>query len=125
VDPVVSFPGDGERFERGNRTLTIRIDLPGLSVVEIEFDDTFSVDPHTHDDHVDSFYVLDGEVEFTVGDKTVRAGPGTRRRRAHDTASVAPAARHACSTSTRPMRASPTRSAASYPASRRRVRPAA
>ena len=77
MDPVVSFPGDGERFERDNRTLTIRIDLPGLSVVEIEFDDTFSVDPHTHDDHVDSFFVLEGEVEFTVGDETVRAGPGT------------------------------------------------
>jgi quercetin dioxygenase-like cupin family protein len=77
VDPVVSKPGDGERFERENRTLTIRVDLPGVSIIEIEFDDTFSVDPHTHDDHVDSFYVLDGEVEFTVGDHTVRAGPGT------------------------------------------------
>ncbi len=76
MDPVVSVPGDGERFERGNRTLTIRIDLPGLSIVEIEFDDTFSVDPHTHDDHVDSFYVLEGDVEFTVGDRTLRAGPG-------------------------------------------------
>ena len=77
MDPIVSRPGDGERFERANRTLVIRIDLPGLSVVEIEFDDTFSVDPHTHADHVDSFYVLEGEVEFTVGDDTVRAGPGT------------------------------------------------
>jgi quercetin dioxygenase-like cupin family protein len=77
VDPVVSAPGDGERFERGNRTLTIRIDLPGLSILEIAFDDTFSVDPHTHDDHVDSFYVLEGDVEFTVGDETLRAGPGT------------------------------------------------
>jgi len=77
VDPIVSRPGDGERFERGNRTLTIRSDLPGISILEIEFDGTFSVDPHTHDDHVDSFYVLEGEVEFTVGDDTVRAGPGT------------------------------------------------
>ena len=41
---------------------------------------------HTHDDHVDSFYVLDGVVEFTSGDGTItkRAGefvaapPGTR-----------------------------------------------
>ena len=77
MDPVVSRPGDGERYARGNRTITIRVDLPGLSVFEIAFDETFAVDPHTHDDHVDSFYVLEGEVEFTVGDDTVRAGPGT------------------------------------------------
>ena len=77
MDPVVSRPGDGERFERGNRTITIRVDEPGMSILEIEFDETFSVDPHVHDDHVDSFYVLEGEVEFTVGDDTVRVGPGT------------------------------------------------
>jgi quercetin dioxygenase-like cupin family protein len=34
-------------------------------------------DPHTHDDHVDSFYVLEGEVEFLVAGETVHAGPGT------------------------------------------------
>ena len=77
MDAIVSAPGDGERFERENRTLTIRVEVPGLSIIEIAFDDTFEVPPHTHDDHVDSFYVLEGEVEFTVGDDTVRAGPGT------------------------------------------------
>ena len=87
MDPIVSRPGDGERFERKNRTITIRSDLPGVSIFEIEFDDTFSVDPHTHDDHTDSFYVLEGEVEFTVGDDTVRAGPGT-------VLSAPPGARH-------------------------------
>jgi quercetin dioxygenase-like cupin family protein len=77
VEPIVSTPDDGERFERDNRTLTIRVDLPGLSVIEIEFDETFEVPPHDHDDHVDAFYVLEGEVEFTVGDEMVRADPGT------------------------------------------------
>jgi quercetin dioxygenase-like cupin family protein len=77
MDPVISRAGDGERYARGNRTITIRIDLPGLSVLEIAFDETFTVDPHTHDDHDDTFLVLDGEVEFTLGDDTVRAGPGT------------------------------------------------
>jgi quercetin dioxygenase-like cupin family protein len=76
-DPTVSSPGDGERFERKNRTITIRVDLPGLSINEIEFDETFAVPPHAHDDHVDAFYVLDGEVEFTVGEETIVAGPGT------------------------------------------------
>jgi len=77
MDPVISRPGDGERFERENRTITIRVDLPGLSVLEIEFAETFKVDPHTHDDHVDSFYVLDGEAEFRVGEDVFRAGPGS------------------------------------------------
>lgn len=78
ADPIVSGPGDGERLERPeNRAITIRVDLPGLSINEMEFDDTFAVDPHTHDDHVDAFYVLEGEVEFTVGNDTVVAGPGT------------------------------------------------
>ena len=77
MDPTVSRPGDGERFERTNRTVTIRSDFPQVSILEIEFDETFVVDPHVHDDHTDSFYVLEGEVEFTVGNDTVRAGPGT------------------------------------------------
>ena len=56
---------------------TIRVDLPQLSVLEIAFEEPFEVEPHTHGDHADTFYVLEGEVEFTVGDDTVRAGPGT------------------------------------------------
>jgi quercetin dioxygenase-like cupin family protein len=75
-DPVVIRSDGGERFDRGNRVVTIRFDLPHLSLVEIEFDDSFEVSPHTHDDHVDSFYVLDGEIAFTYGDETVTAGPG-------------------------------------------------
>lgn len=57
--------------------MTIRVDLPGLSIHEIAFDETFDVAPHEHDDQVDAFYVLDGEVKFTVGDETIVAGPGT------------------------------------------------
>jgi quercetin dioxygenase-like cupin family protein len=77
MGPIVSRPGDGERFERANCVVTIRVDLPQLSVIEIEFDSTFEVDPHTHDDHVDTFYVLEGEVEFTTGDTIVVGGLGT------------------------------------------------
>ena len=35
------------------------------------------VDPHTHPDHADSFYVLEGEVEFFLDDAWHRVGPGT------------------------------------------------
>ena len=70
-------PGDGERFVRENRVLTILGAVDRLSVIEIAFDSTFAVEPHVHEDRVDSFYVLEGEVEFTVEDEVVRAGPGT------------------------------------------------
>jgi mannose-6-phosphate isomerase-like protein (cupin superfamily) len=77
VSGVVRGPGEGERFDRGNRVVTIRADLGEVSFVEIEFDDTFEVPPHEHDDHVDAFYVLEGDVDFTIGEDVVRAGPGT------------------------------------------------
>jgi mannose-6-phosphate isomerase-like protein (cupin superfamily) len=44
----------------------------------MEFDERWEgVDPHHHDDHIDSFYVLDGEVDFLAGEETVRVGPGS------------------------------------------------
>lgn len=74
--PIVSRAGEGERFERGDRVITIRFALPQLCLVEIAFAPPFEVDPHVHDDHVDSFYVVDGEVSFTRGEDTVTARPG-------------------------------------------------
>ena len=76
-EPVLSAPGEGERFVRDNRTVTIKVDLPELSVLEIEFDDTFEVPPHTHDDQIDGFYVITGDVEFVSGEEIVTGGPGT------------------------------------------------
>ena len=65
------------RWRRALRTISILGDEPRFSALEIVFHESFHVDPHEHDDHADSFFVLDGEVEFTVGDEAVRAGPGT------------------------------------------------
>jgi quercetin dioxygenase-like cupin family protein len=76
VQPMISRPGDGERFDRENRAVTIRIDLPELSIHELEFDTTFEVRQHTHE-HADTMYVLEGHVEFLSGEDAVRAGPGT------------------------------------------------
>ena len=66
-------------------------------------------DVHSHDDHVDSFYVLDGEVGFTVERRELRRrrpAPSSPRRRASRTASRAARAAAACSTSTRRAQAS-------------------
>jgi quercetin dioxygenase-like cupin family protein len=75
-DAVVVRPGGGERFERDNRTITILGVETQFSANEIAFDESFHVDPHQHDDHVDSFFVLDGTVAFTLGDRIVSAAPG-------------------------------------------------
>jgi quercetin dioxygenase-like cupin family protein len=76
---IVVRAGEGERLERpggpGHRVLA---ELPEFEAIELSFPFGWGgVDPHAHEDHVDSFYVLEGEVEFLLGEQTVRGGPGT------------------------------------------------
>ena len=73
---LIARPGEGERFVRENRVVTIRIELPQLSIHEIEFDTTFEVPPHAHD-HVDAMLVLDGEIELLDDAQPRRVGAGT------------------------------------------------
>ncbi|HEU5491220.1 MAG TPA: cupin domain-containing protein [Gaiellaceae bacterium] len=78
MEGILAGPDEGEKVSRGPRDHRILAELPELEVVELRFGPDFEgVDPHTHDDHVDSFYVLDGEAEFVMGDETVRLGPGS------------------------------------------------
>ena len=78
MDGIVAGPDGGESLPRGPRAHRILAELPELEVIELRFGPDFpGVEPHSHEDHVDSFYVLEGEAEFVVGDETVRAGPGT------------------------------------------------
>jgi quercetin dioxygenase-like cupin family protein len=75
---IVSGPGEGERLTSGTRTAFVKADLPHLSVFEFHLDGDFEgPDVHTHSDHTDSFYVLEGEVQFTVDGRTFLGGPGT------------------------------------------------
>jgi quercetin dioxygenase-like cupin family protein len=78
-EAIVAGPTGGERLVRpSGLTNTIRAETTELSLFELEFDERWEgVDPHHHDDHIDSFYVLDGEVEFLLGEDTVRVGAGT------------------------------------------------
>jgi len=82
-DAVVCLPGEGERFERGDRTVTILVDTPELSLLELVVTPGWEgVDPHTHDDSLDGFFVLDGEIEFLAGEAAegtvMAAAPGVR-----------------------------------------------
>jgi quercetin dioxygenase-like cupin family protein len=72
---IIASPGDGERFVRENRVVTIRVELPQVSIHEIEFDSTFEVPPHSHD-HADVMLVLDGEVELLGDARAQRVRPG-------------------------------------------------
>src|SRR5512134_3387350 len=52
-------PDDGDRVVREARRHRILAELPELEVIELCFGRAFEgVGLHTHDDHVDSFYVL-------------------------------------------------------------------
>jgi quercetin dioxygenase-like cupin family protein len=52
--------------------------LDDLTVTEYDLDPgTEPGDPHYHANHTDSFYVLEGELEFRIDGRTVRAGAGT------------------------------------------------
>jgi quercetin dioxygenase-like cupin family protein len=71
-------PGEGELLAGPKRKIYVRYEGPEYEVLEFFCEPGFGpVDPHVHEDHTDSFYVLEGEVEFTIGEETVRASPGT------------------------------------------------
>jgi len=77
VDGILLGQGEGERVARAHRHHLILAELPELEVVELCFGPDFeTVEPHSHSDHVDSFYVLEGEAEFVMGDEVVCLGPG-------------------------------------------------
>ena len=77
-DAIFSPRGAGEPIAHEHTSHRVQADLPELSVIEMTFQPEFEgVDPHTHEDHVDAFYVLAGEADFVVGDQVRRAGPGS------------------------------------------------
>jgi len=78
TDAVFWRPGEGERLAANNRVATIKTGREELTLIEFELHRGFEgPDPHAHDDHVDSFYVLDGEVDFLVGDEWIRLPAGS------------------------------------------------
>jgi quercetin dioxygenase-like cupin family protein len=67
-EPIALGPGEGG---------AVKADRPELALLEITFDPGSGVDPHFHKAHSDSFYVLEGEAEFHVGDEVFHATPGS------------------------------------------------
>jgi quercetin dioxygenase-like cupin family protein len=77
-DAILQPAGEGDRVGRETTSHLIKCELGELSVIEMTFSPEFEgVDPHTHDDLVDSFLVLEGEGDFTIGENVHRVGPGS------------------------------------------------
>jgi mannose-6-phosphate isomerase-like protein (cupin superfamily) len=77
-DAIFLNAGEGERLQANNRVSTIKIGRDELSLIEFELEPSFEgPDPHSHDDHVDSFYVLEGEADFLMENETLRLGTGS------------------------------------------------
>lgn len=71
-------PGGGERLVANNRVATINVGRDELALIEFALEPGFEgPSAHTHDDHVDSFYVLEGAVDFLVGDEWMRLPAGS------------------------------------------------
>ena len=68
------------RNSETGRVAIVKGAVPQLEVFEFTIEGPFDgPDPHTHDDHTDSFYVLEGEVDFHVDGREFRGGPGDVR----------------------------------------------
>ncbi|RNC80325.1 MAG: cupin domain-containing protein [Phycisphaera sp.] len=79
--PVVTTPNDETRLNIGGSQLVRKIrsdDTNGaFSVVEFVSKPGEGVGLHTHSDEDELVYLLEGEIEVTLGDTTMTATPGT------------------------------------------------
>lgn len=84
-DPIALSPGEGELVG----TSMVKAARPELSLLEFEVKPRGGVQPHFHKRHSDSFYVLEGELEFHVGEEIVHGpqAPTFSRRPASSTSS--------------------------------------
>ena len=77
-DAIYTGPGEDQLFQRDYGTNLIKGALEQVSVFELTCNpDWEGIDPHSHDDHLDSFFVLDGEAALVAGTETHRSGPGS------------------------------------------------
>jgi quercetin dioxygenase-like cupin family protein len=79
--PLLLAPGEGETVtDRRERTLRILAEVEQLIVTWFRYEPgEVGPDPHIHRRHTDAFYLLEGELEFTLGPdlRTTAARPGT------------------------------------------------
>jgi len=78
ADAIVSGPGEGERLVGESRSCLLKAELEEMAFIEFEIEPGYDgPDVHEHENEVDVFYVLGGELEFTVNGSRHRSGVGT------------------------------------------------
>ena len=86
-------PGEGTNYNWENDHTFVKVsaaDTGGAyTVMEDNLKPTFALGLHRHDVHAETFYFLEGEVDFYVDGQWIRAVPGT-------TLHVPPGVPHAC-----------------------------
>jgi quercetin dioxygenase-like cupin family protein len=75
---IVNGPGEGELLPGDDRSFLVKVARQELSLIEYDTGPAYTgATPHFHERHTDAFYILEGELEFTLGRKTIRGGAGT------------------------------------------------
>jgi quercetin dioxygenase-like cupin family protein len=79
MDGIVRKAGEGEDITaRDDRSVVIKADLEQICVTSSWYGSAQpGADPHIHRRHADSFFVVEGELVFTIGSGQVRAPAGT------------------------------------------------
>ena len=74
--PIVVPPGQGHRV--GNVEFLARtVDTPRFNFGIIEIQPGRELEQHVHHEEDDAFYIVEGEMTFSFGDREVTAPPGT------------------------------------------------
>jgi len=79
-EAVILGPGEGRRVPIGQPTVTVKTDAETGPFAMFESEPPPGVVvavPHIHHEYTESFYVLAGEIEFRISERTVRSTPGT------------------------------------------------
>jgi mannose-6-phosphate isomerase-like protein (cupin superfamily) len=75
---IVSPPGAGERMVREDRVNLIKSELPEISAFQLSVEPAWDgVGTHQHGDHVDTFFVIEGETMLVLGDEVRPTGAGS------------------------------------------------
>ena len=75
-EAIVNGPGEGELLQGKACTYLIKAARPELCLIEYDAGPDYKgATPHYHEHHTDAFYVLEGELEFTIGRMTGIAAP--------------------------------------------------
>jgi quercetin dioxygenase-like cupin family protein len=80
--PIIFQPGVSSNvYEWSNDTIHVKLngknEQTPFTVIEDNLKETFDLPLHMHKTHTETFYVIDGEVEFTVGENKFVAPKGT------------------------------------------------